>query len=247
MDSEASYIYLPATTSTNSYINDLLADTPDLPEFTFVHAGFQSGGRGQHGSMWESLQGQNLLFSLLLRPIKLPANKSFAISKMVSVSIVDVLSRYASGFNIKWPNDIYWMDKKICGILIENTIIGDCVVSSVIGAGININQQEFGTSVPNPVSLRSIIGYETEPEDLLHEVAVEIISSYKSYIAGHYDTLDDEYFSLLYRREGFHRYESGGRQFTAEIRDVTPDGFLVLCEEDGTTSRYAFKEVAFLL
>ncbi|MEG1642853.1 MAG: biotin--[acetyl-CoA-carboxylase] ligase [Bacteroidales bacterium] len=247
MNSDYNYIFLPVMTSTNDYLKNLFRDKPDIPEFTFVSTGFQTGGRGQRGNTWESQPGKNLMFSLLLLPSELRANKSFVISKIISISIVNVLSRYSSGFSIKWPNDIYWKDKKICGILIENYVTQEYIDSSIIGIGINVNQIKFISSAPNPVSLIQITEHDKNTEDLFHEVAGEIKNCYNQYISGNYDTLDSIYTSLLYRGKGFYLYESQGRKFKAEITTVTPDGFIVLCEKDGNISRYAFKEVSFII
>lgn len=112
-------VYLPETDSTNSEIRRRLVECPDMRGGTVVVADFQTAGRGQKGNSWESQSGKNLLFSILLRPRRMAAAHSFILSQLVSLSIVEVLGRYIPDVSIKWPNDIYYRDRKLVGILIE--------------------------------------------------------------------------------------------------------------------------------
>lgn len=157
-------IHLPSVTSTSTYLQDLLHTQPDLEEWTIVCSDFQTAGRGQKGNSWESADGQNLLFSILLRPTFLPAQSQFLLSETISLSIAEVLNQWHEGFCIKWPNDIYHDDRKVAGILIETSIMGKQITQCTIGIGININQTDFESEAPNPVSLRTLI-YER----LLHD------------------------------------------------------------------------------
>ena len=150
--------HLAETDSTNTYLQQLDADR-HLPEGYIAYTDTQRAGRGQRGNSWESQPGKNLTFSLLLRPEHIPANQQFLLSQAVSLAATDVLNRYASGFSIKWPNDIYWEDKKIAGILIENVLSGSTFARSIVGIGLNINQERFISDAPNPVSLFQITGH----------------------------------------------------------------------------------------
>ena len=137
----------------------------DSPWFEWIRlhstdSTIQTAGRGQAGNSWESEAGKNLLFGLLFHPREVEANRQFILSQAVALSICETLSDYAEDIRIKWPNDIYWKDRKICGMLIENTLVGRCIENCIIGAGININQQTFCSDAPNPVSLRQITGKE---------------------------------------------------------------------------------------
>jgi len=154
--------------STDSTIDFLKHYRPVSPkDMILVTADFQTAGRGQAGNSWESEAGKNLLFGLLFHPREVEANRQFILSQAVALSICETLSDYAEDIRIKWPNDIYWKDRKICGMLIENTLVGRCIENCIIGAGININQQTFCSDAPNPVSLRQITGKEQEPVFIL--------------------------------------------------------------------------------
>ena len=127
----------------------------ELPHATVVSTYNQTAGRGQRGNSWESEPHKNLTFSVLLKPQHIIAREQFYISEIVSVAIVNTLRKYIidQPIAIKWPNDIYVNDDKICGILIENTLSGYSISQSIAGIGININQQTFLSNAPNPISL----------------------------------------------------------------------------------------------
>ena len=159
-------IRLEETTSTNSYLRQLLFKE-SLPEGSVVVAQTQTAGRGQIGNVWESETGKNLTFSIVLYPDCIPANRQFLISQITSLSVKETLEAYTNDVAVKWPNDIYWKDKKICGMLIENDLSGHNMYCSIIGIGINVNQAVFFSDAPNPVSLCQIIGKEIDKEELL--------------------------------------------------------------------------------
>ena len=138
--------------STNTYLKELLTAGVELPELTLVDADFQTGGRGQQQNVWESEADKNLLFSLLCHPTFLPATNQFVLSQAIAVAVQRTLSEYTDGITIKWPNDIYWNDRKICGTLIECNLMGSTIKDCIIGTGINVNQTEFRSDAPNPVS-----------------------------------------------------------------------------------------------
>ena len=136
----------------------------DAPEGSVWVADFQTAGRGQRGNTWESGAGKNLLFTVLLRPDFLHVAKQFAISQITALAIVKYLETKGLSPKIKWPNDIYIGDKKICGILIEHTVAGVNLSASILGIGININQTQFCSDAPNPISLLLALGKESKAE-----------------------------------------------------------------------------------
>ena len=140
------------TTSTNDYLAQLCKESK-AKEFYTVMADIQTKGKGQRGNSWESEAGKNLTFSIVLYPTALEAPKQFCLSMLAALACHEALDNYTNGFSIKWPNDIYWKDKKIGGILIENELEGEYIVQSIIGIGLNINQEVFYSDAPNPVSL----------------------------------------------------------------------------------------------
>ena len=161
-------IVLDETDSTNRYISQLCNELQEsVAELTTVTAEFQTAGKGQRGNTWEAERGKNLLFSFVLYPTFLEARRQFILSQIVSLSIKEELDRWSDEITIKWPNDIYWRDKKICGILIENDLSGHFIGRSISGIGININQNEFHSDAPNPVSLKQITGQEHDRYEIL--------------------------------------------------------------------------------
>ena len=159
-------IRLAETDSTNNYLREQCAKAR-LPEGSLVIADFQTAGKGQVGNSWESEAGKNLMFSILLYPDSLPANRQFLISQIASLSVKETLEGYTDSVKVKWPNDIYWKDRKICGMLIENDLSGQHLYCSVIGIGLNINQEIFRSDAPNPVSLTQITGKVYDREEVL--------------------------------------------------------------------------------
>lgn len=240
-------ITLDETHSTNQYLQELCHNEAPR-EGVVVSANFQTAGKGQRGNCWEAERDMNLLFSLLLRPTHLHPARQFVLSQLVSLAIVEVLSSYAKGFCVKWPNDIYWHDSKIAGILIENELYGSTIGQCVVGVGLNVNQVLFLSDAPNPVSLRQIVGVEVDREVLLHAVIERVLALYDAHSIGELSESDlaASYFEVLYRNKGYHRYESEGCVFEAAINGVEPDGHLVLATRKGEELRFAFKEVSFL-
>ena len=161
------YILVHSTASTNSYLSKMAMM---LPGGTVIHTPEQTAGRGQKGNTWESETGKNVIFSMLLKKPMVPIVNQFYISEAVSVAIVEVLSQYMDGFSIKWPNDIYHDDRKVCGILIEHSIMGSSINHSILGVGINVNQVEFKSDAPNPVSLAQLLDRDVDVDDVLHRV-----------------------------------------------------------------------------
>lgn len=239
-------IELEETASTNTYLRGMT----DAPHGTVIAARRQSAGRGQHGNTWESEPDANLTFSILVRPAGIPPVKQMAISRAVSLSIVRWLDRYLPDgmeASIKWPNDIYVGDRKICGILIEHVLTAGRIERTVIGAGININQTAFYSDAPNPVSLTQLTGLTYPLDSMLREVTADIISLVEAEDRAGGDLTATDYMSRLWRRNGFHPYRDAAGDFTARIADVAPDGTLTLLRPDNTLSRYAFKEVTAIL
>ncbi len=239
-------IEIEETASTNT----LLRQMPDAPHATVLSAKRQSAGRGQRGNTWEAEPGANLTFSILVRPQSIPPAKQMAISRAVALAIVRWLDRYlpdGTEASVKWPNDIYVGDSKICGILIEHVLTSGRIERTVIGAGININQKEFRSDAPNPVSLTQLTG-QTYPLDvMLREVAADIINLVEAEDRAGGNLTQADYMARLWRRKGLHPYRDTTGEFMASIADVAPDGTLTLRLSDSTLRTYAFKEVSAIL
>ena len=235
-------MYVAKTDSTNSALAALLKEQ-DLPDGFTLYTYYQTAGRGQVGNKWESEKGQNLLMSTLIRPKDLPISEHFILSEIVALALKDVLDRYTDNIRIKWPNDIYWNDKKISGTLIENSFSGSTIRSCIAGIGLNLNQTEFISDAPNPISLKQITGQEYDKRKILEEI-LERLAYYKQQLAeGHELDIRELYAQHLYRNEGWHEWIADGTSFQARIKEVKADGQLVLETSDGQTRGFYFKEV----
>ncbi|WP_101689214.1 biotin--[acetyl-CoA-carboxylase] ligase [Dysgonomonas massiliensis] len=242
----SNYIHLEEIDSTSNYLKKILSEN-EVSEGTIVVADFQTGGRGQRGNSWESEKGQNLTFSILLKPDFVSANKQFIISQIIALAIKDVLDRYADGISIKWPNDIYWNNSKICGILIENSLIGNYIQQSIAGIGININQTEFRSDASNPISLSMVTGNSYNLHEILDKITNSILFYYQLAKDGNTFEIVSLYKNALFRKNGYHFYNDGIEDFEAKINDIEPSGILVLEKPDGKIRKFAFKEVQFVL
>lgn len=239
-------IYIPQTISTNVSLAEICSKgvTENL---TSVYSSFQTDGRGQRGNKWESEDGKNLLFSFVIFPKELPARKHFILLQITALALFDTLSEYTEGISIKWPNDIYWKDKKICGTLIENDLSGMNIERSISGTGVNLNQKIFRSDAPNPVSLSLITGQEYDIETVLHKIMTYASGYYRMYENGENETIRKKYFDAIYRKDGFHTYKDGNGTFEAVIENIEEDGRLVLKDRDGNVKKYLFKEVAYII
>jgi BirA family biotin operon repressor/biotin-[acetyl-CoA-carboxylase] ligase len=226
-------MYIKSTNSTNSLLKELIAKGQE-PEY--IYAGYQTAGRGQTGNSWESEKDKNLICSILLPPDK----NLYFLNIAVGVAILRVIGE---DFTIKWPNDIYWQDKKVAGILIENAIIGNEIRYSIAGVGLNVNQTEFKSDAPNPISLKQICGQEYDIERLmsqLFEAVQKVLNEPEQDVWSYYK-------SHLYRREGYWPYEDKNGRFEAAIQDVLPTGEIVLRDQQGQQRIYHFKQIRYVV
>ena len=238
-------IKLDETSSTNTELK-LLQKQNALPEGSVVMTDFQTSGRGQAGNSWYSGRGKNLLLSFLLYPHSVKARDQFIISRIVSLAIKRVLDRHLEHVAIKWPNDIYWNDEKIAGILIENSLIGQHIDYTIVGIGLNVNDDEFPKQLPNPISMKQIVGRELNRDLLFADLRNDLFELYQSLRLGEAELIEREYMHHLYRREGIHWYSDKNGRFKATIKTVLSSGHLVLTTFPDEEERlYAFKEIAF--
>ena len=239
-------MYIARTNSTNTLLKELLAKGEWPANDTFIRAGYQTAGRGQTGNGWESEEGKHLLCSILLPPRK----NLFELNVVTAVAVQRTLG---SAYTIKWPNDIYWQDKKIAGILIENAIIGNELKYSIAGMGLNVNQTEWHSDAPNPVSLKQITGQTYDIETLMQQIYAEIQKALN-------EDLWSYYKAHLYRKDGFWPFverpvstaptmnaQATTDAFMAHIEDVLPTGELVLLDENNQQRIYHFKQIRYVL
>lgn len=244
-------IHLNETDSTNRYLQQLCQETGNnkVEEFTTVCADYQTAGKGQRGNSWEAAKGANLLFSFVCYPTFIPIRQQFVLSQLISLGIKETLDEYCSDISIKWPNDIYWKEKKICGILIENDLQGNSIGRCISGIGLNINQEVFLSDAPNPISLKQITGKHYQRETILEKVMQRIEQSYQKLKedSAYASELATRYAASLFRREGLHCYQDKDGLFNARLVRVEADGRFVLMDEANQERSYLFKEVQYVL
>lgn len=238
-------LFFDTLSSTNTKAAMLIRDE-EPPEGTVVYADFQTSGKGQTGSTWESEKGKNILISIILYPESLAPEDQFIISMTISLAIADLIDKYSPGCRIKWPNDIILNDKKIAGILIENSISGSVIKSSVAGIGLNVNQADFPENLPNPGSLKQITGVVFDIELLLKELLLALDKRYKTMLYGDREIIRQEYVSKLYRLNELRRYGSAGSVFEGRITNISDEGLLIIETSEGRLMTFAFKEIDYL-
>jgi len=229
--------------STNNYAKQLVSDKPE--EGTVVLAQFQRRGRGQQGKYWESEAGKNLLASLILYPGSLDAGNQFYLSKIVSLALVDLLEEEVMGVAIKWPNDIYVGDHKIAGILIENALKGAIIDFSIIGIGINLNQEKFYSDAPNPVSLKQITGKNYNVRLQLEAFLSCLENWYELLLKGETKKIDTAYLQRLYGYQEWRIYRFDDQENEGKIIGVGDFGQLQLELSGGKIREFMFKEIEF--
>ena len=240
-------MYIASTNSTNTLLRELIAKGEWPEGERFLYAGYQTAGRGQTGNGWESEAEKNLLCSILLPPRK----NLFELNMVVAVAVQRLLGE---AFTIKWPNDIYYGDKKVAGILVENAIIGNEIKYSIAGIGLNVNQVEWQSDAPNPVSLKQITGRTYDIDALMQKLYEQVQKALQ-------EDVWDYYKAHLYRREGFWPFverevttaptmnagQEAKEQFRACIEDVLPTGEIVLRDQEGKQRKYHFKQIRYVI
>lgn len=224
------------------------ARNPKYVEGDVVTARCQMSGRGQRGHLWLSDQGVNLTLSLILEPHFLPVREQFLISQVVALGVVDMLAGYGIEAKIKWTNDIYVGEKKIAGILIEHSLSGATLSRTIAGIGLNVNQREFPSELPNPISMAQVLDREFQLEGLLVRLQRAIMARYDSLVAGCRADIRHSYHSLIYRLDEPHLFRlQGGDVVRATIRSVEPTGELMVEHADGSIVGYLFGEIGFIV
>lgn len=235
--------HLDITVSTNDDVRDEKYREGDV-----VWADFQTAGRGQRGHVWHSQRGENLTFSVVLEPLFVAIAEQFSVSEVVALSLVDMLAEYGIEAKIKWTNDIYVGEKKLVGILIEHSLAATTLRRTIVGVGINVNQREFDSSIPNPVSMAQLLDKQLDAEEVLKRFLTYLQRNYELLRQGEKEALHERYNTLLYRKEEYHTYAlPSGERFSAKIVGTAPSGALRLENEQGETKDYLFKEVEFII
>jgi len=237
------WIRLERVGSTNAYLSDLLR-RENLKQEVVVTADYQDAGRGQGNNRWHSNSGENLLMSVLLFPVFLSASHQFALSRAVSLALCDVFQSFRIDTRIKWPNDILAGGGKIAGILIEHTVSGRSLVSSIAGIGLNLNQAVFPPFGMPATSVVLETGMTTTPQQVAGEIYEALQQRMAQLREGSCDALDEAYHSRLHRMREVTVFVSENRTFRGIITGVNEYGEL-LVEEQGLLRAYGFHQIRY--
>lgn len=264
------FIELQSVDSTNNYARQQIhaASLPDLPDRqtgrqgrikhgTAFFAHEQVAGKGQRGKIWNSEKGANIALSIVIKPHPLLLTQQFQLSACVAVAVHDFFKKYSGDdAKIKWPNDLYWQDRKAGGILIENIVgIGEPGASSastaahwewsIIGIGININQTAFPSFLPNPVSLKQITGKHFDIVSLAKEICTRLNKKFDELTLAGFDAIYQQYITHLYKRNTAIKLKKNNRGFEAVIKNVTRTGRLVV--QHSIEEEFDFGEVEWVI
>lgn len=240
---------LQSVASTNEFLQKEIKKGADLKEGYVVVANSQYDGKGLENNNWESAPGLNLILSAYLKPSFIEAQDQFLLNKLVSVSVLDFINSLSSRTSnkIKWPNDIYVNDRKVSGILINNTIGGNDILYSIIGIGININQLTFNSDAPNPVSLRQIFKTELNLDECLRSFLEFFNKRYNQLKSGDFRYIEREYIDSMYRYNEWHLFNINDKGVKARIIGLGEFGRLRLVLEGNTTIECDMKEIKFMI
>ena len=251
-------IFLTSVDSTNNYaMGQVHAGLASNGTAWFAHE--QYAGKGQRSKQWTALPGENITMSIALQPLFLKVSEQFRLSAAIALAAIDFFHKYAGDeTKIKWPNDIYWRDRKAGGILIENVIGVDSLQMTddrahsavnykwaIAGIGININQIEFPVSLINPVSLKQITGKQFDTFQLAGELQQQVLKRFEQLQTDGFEKIYKEYLSHLYKINQNHKFKIGNRVFEAMVKNVTPAGKLVL--KHSTEEEYDFGEIEWIV
>jgi BirA family biotin operon repressor/biotin-[acetyl-CoA-carboxylase] ligase len=251
------FIELQSVDSTNKYAmglvhRDHLPDGQDEAQHgTSIFTHEQTSGKGRRGKKWVSEKDLNIALSILLNPYPLRVQEQFRLSICIAVSVHEFFYNYAGDkTSIKWPNDLYWRDRKAGGILIENVIgTGQSATGNwqwaIVGIGININQAIFPDDLPNAVSLKQITGKNYQPIELAKELCSVIEKNYQALIKGKFESLFNNYQIHLYKKDEKVKLKKDNRVFETTIKAVSETGQLIT--QHSIEERFDFGEVEWVL
>lgn len=239
-------IKLSAIDSTNTYLKTLCAEMP-VEDYTAVIAEHQTQGRGQMGSVWSSEASKNLTFSVFKNLLDFPVEYSFYISMVASLAVVKALELCViPKLNIKWPNDILAENKKVCGILIENTIKQGKLANTIVGIGLNVNQTTF-EDLPKASSLQLITGKTFDKDVLVDKITEQLKHYFQMLERSEFDVLKEDYESYLFRKNKPSTFKDAeGSLFLGIIKSVSSTGMLQVLLEDDVVKEFDLKTITLL-
>jgi BirA family transcriptional regulator, biotin operon repressor / biotin---[acetyl-CoA-carboxylase] ligase len=238
------FVELQSVDSTNNYARQQLhAGLAQHGMAIFAHE--QLSGKGQRGKDWSSEKDANIILSIVIKPQPLLLTQQFMLSACVAVAIHDFFMKYAgSDTKIKWPNDLYWQDRKAGGVLIES-IVGSGWEWSIIGIGININQTSFPGDLPNPVSLKQITGKNFGTVELAKELCELLNKNFDELVNDGFEKIYAAYLAHLYKMNSTIKFKKDNRVFEAMIKSVSPSGKLIV--RHSMEEEFNFGEVEWVI
>lgn len=238
---------LKEVNSTNDFLKNLLSNSKPLPEGTVIMAETQFAGRGQQDNKWHSEPGKNLTISLLLNPSFLAVADQFDLTRAISLGVMDALDPLLGDqLKIKWPNDIYYGDKKLGGMLIENLLQGNKIKNSIIGIGLNVNQDKFPDEAARAISIKQILQKDYDLRALLADICSHIEGWYLNLRAGKKETVRIAYLDRLYALNQQRSFKTNGEVFEGRIKSVRNNGLLVMDTNNGE-QEFSLKEIEFII
>lgn len=249
MERRKNALIVDETDSTSNYLSRMLSGE-DLPDGFAVIAKYQTAGRGQIGHCWKSEYDKNLLFSLLLHPTFIHIADQFYLMRAVAVAIVEILRNgfRTDSFVIKWPNDIYYNDRKLCGFIVDNLLMGDQITHSIVGVGMNVNQTNFDLDLPNPISFANIIGRDIDKYLLFEDLKSAILREYQLLKDddNNFENLNNRYLEMIYKFGEWSKYSDSNGEFVGRIIDIEPTGRVVIQQKGGDFGKYYIGEVEYI-
>ena len=245
-ETKYAHIHLAETDSTNSYAR---REAPRLSEknpehkIIIITAEKQTSGRGQRGTVWQSADGENLLMTIIVRPNALPINSCYALSVAAALALKKSMQQWGISTTLKWPNDLYYNDSKLAGILLETDCEGTNVTQAFIGIGLNINQTHFQEMSRRPTSMSIICGKKFKVNEIMHSIATNFIEIYATITRGDLNELFYEYEKSLMGYSTPQLYRDANGEFTATVEGVQRDGRIMLRCSCGELRNYYFKEI----
>ena len=239
------FIILPTIDSTNNYAKGLVKEGL-AKDGMLIFADEQTQGRGQKNHVWESKKGENIIMTLIINANWLKIDAQFEVAGATALGCRDCFIKYAGDETcIKWPNDLYWRDRKAGGILIENVIKGNTWEKAIIGIGININQVDFGNISKKPVSLKQITGKMFDAKTLAKELCLFLNQRYTELKAGHFDRQLQAYNLDLFKLNQIVSFKKEGQTFNAIVEGVNANGQLLIKRESNETINHG--EIEWML
>ncbi len=242
-------IFLPEVNSTNSYATELLKNV-NVSEGTVVHTPNQTHGKGQRGNSWNAEIASNVTASIILKPVFLELKKQFYLYQITALACYDVMAEILDNsqfdIKIKWPNDILVNRKKIAGILIENSVIGNGLIYSVIGIGVNVNQRSFNEE-NNATSIIKLLNKSVDLSNVLSLLCKHLEKYYLQLKNNKFKEITETYLSYLFGLNGWVNFEIEATKKTCLIKGISEEGLLILEDEAGTKKTYDVKEIKWVI